>query len=100
MNVIALPIVVIVIYSGMLFVHPSSDHPLFLAYILLSMMALFKSYPSIGDLALPLSLLPLWSHTFRCERTLYITSIGSAIMRNTVISLQTSAILWWCCVCS
>ena len=48
--------------------HPlSSDHPVFLAYILLSLMALFKSYPSVGDLSLPLALLPLWSHTFRCE---------------------------------
>ena len=45
-----------------------SDHPLFLAYVLLSLMALFKSYPSVGDLVLPLSLLPLWSHTFRCEQ--------------------------------
>ena len=43
-----------------------SGHPLFLTYVLLSLMALFKSYPSVGDLALPLSLLPLWSHTFRC----------------------------------
>ena len=46
-----------------------SDHPMFLAYVLLSLMTLFKSYPSVGDLALPLSLLPLWSHTFRCQST-------------------------------
>ncbi|CAI8016035.1 Phosphatidylinositol glycan anchor biosynthesis class U protein [Geodia barretti] len=45
-----------------------SEHPVFLAYVLLSLMALFKSYPSVGDLALPLSLLPLWSHTFRYLR--------------------------------
>eukprot|EP00731_Ephydatia_muelleri_P026541 Em0018g641a len=41
-----------------------SDQPLFLTYILLSLMALFKSYPCVGDLTLPLALLPLWSHTF------------------------------------
>ena len=46
-----------------------SGHPVFLTYILLSLMALFKSYPSVGDLALPLALLPLWSHTSRCECT-------------------------------
>ena len=43
-----------------------SNHPVFLSYILLSLMALFKSYPVIGDLTVPLALLPLWSHTFRC----------------------------------
>ena len=30
-------------------------------------MALFKSYPCVGDLTVPLALLPLWSHTFRCK---------------------------------
>ena len=45
----------------------SSEHPMFLAYVLLSLIALFKSYPCIGDTALPLALLPLWAHTFRCK---------------------------------
>jgi len=46
--------------------HPS-NHPMFLTYILLSLMALFKSYPCVGDVTIPLALLPLWTHTFRCE---------------------------------
>ncbi len=46
---------------------PSSNHPMFLTYILLSLSALFKSYPCVGDLTVPLALLPLWSHTFRCK---------------------------------
>ena len=48
-----------------------SEQPVFLVYVLLSLMSLFKSYPSVGDLALPLSLLPLWSHTFRCQSMIY-----------------------------
>ncbi len=48
---------------------PSSNHPMFLTYILLSLSALFKSYPCVGDLTVPLALLPLWSHTFRCKST-------------------------------
>ncbi len=48
-----------------LFFH--SDHPMFLTYVLLSLTALFKSYPCVGNITLPLALLPLWGHTFRCE---------------------------------
>ena len=44
----------------------NSDQPMFLVYVLLSLMALFKSYPCMGDLTLPLALLPLWAHTFTC----------------------------------
>ena len=50
--------------------HPS-NHPMFLTYILLSLMALFKSYPCVGDVTIPLALLPLWTHTFRCELHVY-----------------------------
>ncbi|XP_064393802.1 phosphatidylinositol glycan anchor biosynthesis class U protein-like [Halichondria panicea] len=45
-----------------------SDHPVFLTYILLSVTTLFKSYPCLGDLTIPLALLPLWTHTFRYLR--------------------------------
>lgn len=45
-----------------------SHRPMFLCYVLLSLMALFKSYPCIGDLTVPLALLPLWSQTFRYLR--------------------------------
>jgi len=52
---------------------PLSEYPMFLTYILLSLISLFKSYPCVGDLTLPLALLPLWGHTFKCE------SVGVAI---------------------
>ncbi|XP_064393288.1 phosphatidylinositol glycan anchor biosynthesis class U protein-like [Halichondria panicea] len=44
------------------------SHPVFLTYILLSVTTLFKSYPCLGDLTIPLALLPLWTHTFRYLR--------------------------------
>ena len=40
---------------------------MFVSYTLISLMAFFKSYPTVGDFGLALSLLPLWSYTFRCE---------------------------------
>ena len=30
-------------------------------------MSWCKSYPAVGDLAIPLALLPLWKHCYRCE---------------------------------
>ena len=30
-------------------------------------MSLFKSYPTVSDVTIPLSLLPLWTHVFRCK---------------------------------
>lgn len=48
-----------------------SNHPMLLAYVLLSIMALFKSYPTISDITVPLALLCMWSHLFRCELLLH-----------------------------
>ena len=52
-----------------------SNHPMFLTYIFLSLMALFKSYPCVGDVTVPLALLPLWTHTFRCEKLLFLALV-------------------------
>lgn len=38
--------------------------PLLLFFLLLALTAVFKSYPSIGDIALYTSLLPIWRHVF------------------------------------
>lgn len=40
---------------------------MFLMYMLVGLMAIFKSYPSYGDVALYLALLPLWRFTFSCK---------------------------------
>ena len=36
--------------------------------MLCSVMAIMKSYPALGDAALPLALLALWVHIFPCKR--------------------------------
>ena len=43
-----------------------SKHPMFLVYVFLSLISLFKSYPTVSDITVPLALLPLWTHIFRC----------------------------------
>ncbi|CAH3017304.1 unnamed protein product [Porites evermanni] len=50
------------------------DNPTFLACMLCSVMAIMKSYPCLGDAAVPLALLALWMHIFPYLRnTLLIT---------------------------
>ena len=39
--------------------------------MLCSVMAIMKSYPALGDTALPLSLLALWTHIFPCKPLCY-----------------------------
>ncbi|XP_065838468.1 phosphatidylinositol glycan anchor biosynthesis class U protein-like isoform X1 [Oscarella lobularis] len=58
-------------------------HPGFLFYTLCSVMSIFKSYPTVGDLALPLALLPLWSHTFKYMRYSFLA--GSMFLVAVVI---------------
>lgn len=43
------------------------NNPTFLACMLCSVMAIMKSYPALGDTALPLALLALWMHIFPCK---------------------------------
>ncbi|XP_074658058.1 GPI-anchor transamidase component PIGU-like [Tubulanus polymorphus] len=50
------------------------DHTIFLMYILLAITSIFKSYPSYGDAALYLALLPLWSHVLQYTRNLFIAA--------------------------
>ncbi|KAK2184084.1 hypothetical protein NP493_283g03002 [Ridgeia piscesae] len=50
------------------------DHPVFLMYTLITIMAIFKSYPSYADASLYLALLPLWTHTFSHMRNSFIVA--------------------------
>lgn len=43
------------------------DEPMLLATSLTALMAIFKSYPSLGDVGFYLALLPMWKHLFHCE---------------------------------
>ena len=39
-----------------------SDRPLLLSTVFIALIAVFKSYPGVGDVGFYLSLLPLFSH--------------------------------------
>lgn len=43
------------------------EHPVFLIFMQLAVISIFKSYPTVGDIALYLAFLPVWSHLHRCE---------------------------------
>ncbi|XP_078608638.1 GPI-anchor transamidase component PIGU-like isoform X1 [Branchiostoma floridae x Branchiostoma japonicum] len=48
------------------------DHPMFHLHLLVGLTAVFKSYPTFGDAALFLSLLPVWGHCFKYMRNLFL----------------------------
>lgn len=41
--------------------------PVLLATTLTALNAIFKSYPSVGDVGFYLALLPMWKHLFQCK---------------------------------
>ena len=41
--------------------------PILLAASLTGITAMFKSYPSLGDVGFYLALLPMWAHIFPCK---------------------------------
>lgn len=46
--------------------------PMLICYALISLVTLFKSYSTFGDLSLPIALLPLWSYTYRYMRNVLL----------------------------
>lgn len=36
-------------------------------FMQLAVISIFKSYPTVGDVALYLAFIPVWSHLHRCE---------------------------------
>ena len=58
--------------------------PMLLSMALLALTAVFRSYPSLGDVALYMSLLPMWKHLYSCKFTFF-----SAIFLN-MVSLQST----------
>lgn len=43
------------------------NEPILLAGTLTALNAIFKSYPSIGDVGFYIALLPMWKHLFQCK---------------------------------
>uniref|UniRef100_A0A3Q2CC41 Phosphatidylinositol glycan anchor biosynthesis, class U n=1 Tax=Cyprinodon variegatus TaxID=28743 RepID=A0A3Q2CC41_CYPVA len=50
------------------------DHPVFLMFMQLAVISIFKSYPTVGDTALYLAFLPAWSHLHRFLRNIFLVS--------------------------
>ncbi|MEQ2204508.1 hypothetical protein XENOCAPTIV_014220 [Xenoophorus captivus] len=58
------------------------DHPVFLIFMQLAVISIFKSYPTVGDTALYLAFLPAWSHLHRCD--LYLVNFDCQISHVSV----------------
>lgn len=67
--------------------------PMLLAASLTALMAVFKSYPSLGDVGFYLALLPMWKHLFNCEFW-YICSIDMSLAIIYVLIYWNYLISW------
>ena len=67
------------------------DNPTFLACMLCSVMAIMKSYPCLGDAAVPLALLALWMHIFPCKYTFSIVQLFVQIVTGSFLLLKSKA---------
>ncbi|XP_064023772.1 phosphatidylinositol glycan anchor biosynthesis class U protein isoform X3 [Pogoniulus pusillus] len=50
------------------------DHPVFFLFVQIAIISVFKSYPTVGDIALYMAFLPVWSHLYRFLRNIFIPS--------------------------
>ncbi|CAH1778134.1 unnamed protein product [Owenia fusiformis] len=50
-------------------------HPVFFLYILLPIIAVFKSYPSYADTIIYIALLPVWAHTYKYMRNTFVVTV-------------------------
>ncbi|XP_028854555.1 phosphatidylinositol glycan anchor biosynthesis class U protein [Denticeps clupeoides] len=50
------------------------DHPVFLMFMQIAIISIFKSYPTVGDIALYMAFLPVWSHLYRFLRNIFMVS--------------------------
>eukprot|EP01121_Diplochlamys_sp_Union-15-3_P008120 TRINITY_DN2133_c0_g1_i2.p1 TRINITY_DN2133_c0_g1~~TRINITY_DN2133_c0_g1_i2.p1 ORF type:complete len:236 (+),score=1.23 TRINITY_DN2133_c0_g1_i2:97-804(+) len=53
-----------------------NHHPVFIFWVLIATIAIFKSYPSVGDIALHLSLFPLFHHKLQEMKYGFIVAIA------------------------
>uniref|UniRef100_A0A674DHW3 Phosphatidylinositol glycan anchor biosynthesis, class U n=1 Tax=Salmo trutta TaxID=8032 RepID=A0A674DHW3_SALTR len=47
------------------------EHPVFLIFMQIAIISIFKSYPTVGDIALYMAFLPAWNHLYR-----YLAGVG------------------------
>ncbi|XP_029468496.1 phosphatidylinositol glycan anchor biosynthesis class U protein [Rhinatrema bivittatum] len=50
------------------------EHPMFLMFVQIAIISIFKSYPTVGDVSLYMAFLPMWSHLYRFLRNIFIVS--------------------------
>ncbi|KAL2090632.1 hypothetical protein ACEWY4_012895 [Coilia grayii] len=48
------------------------DHPVFLMFMQIAIISIFKSYPTVGDIALYMAFLPVWNHLYRFLRNIFL----------------------------
>lgn len=61
-----------------------SDRPLLLSVVMVALIAVFKSYPSLGDVGFYLALLPLFAHLLPFMKQTFI--IGCMFLATTVLA--------------
>lgn len=52
---------------------------MFFMFVQLAIISIFKSYPTVGDIALYMAFLPLWSHLYQCK---FCNIINVGIVHN------------------
>ncbi|NWS47412.1 PIGU protein, partial [Probosciger aterrimus] len=50
------------------------EHPVFFMFVQIAIISIFKSYPTVGDVALYMAFLPVWNHLYRFLRNIFILS--------------------------
>ncbi|XP_025732424.1 phosphatidylinositol glycan anchor biosynthesis class U protein isoform X3 [Callorhinus ursinus] len=48
------------------------EHPIFFMFIQIAIISIFKSYPTVGDVALYMAFLPVWNHLYRFLRNIFV----------------------------
>lgn len=85
----ALQINATVLYLFPLGVHLRKE-PIFFSYILVALAAVFKSYPSVGDVGFYISFLPLWKHLFFFMQQTYVITcffLSTSVLGPTMLHL-------------
>nr|XP_020018580.1 phosphatidylinositol glycan anchor biosynthesis class U protein [Castor canadensis] len=48
------------------------EHPIFFMFIQIAIISIFKSYPTVGDVALYMAFFPVWNHLYRFLRNIFV----------------------------
>nr|XP_029540126.1 phosphatidylinositol glycan anchor biosynthesis class U protein-like [Oncorhynchus nerka] len=51
------------------------EHPVFLIFMQIAIISIFKSYPTVGDIALYMAFLPAWNHLYRFLKNIFLVLV-------------------------